>query len=272
MKKPLVSIVIPTYNSERTLAKCLESIKNQTYENIDVIIVDKFSNDRTVEIGREYGARIFKIGAKERCEQMNFGARKAKGEYIYIVGSDFFLEPNVVEEAVEKCKKENYDAICVTNTTDPTISFWAKVRKLECDCYADDELNVGAGFIRKDVFETVGGFDEELIAAEDYDLHNRLLKKAYKIGKTKSKEIHIGEPKTIGEIMRKYYYYGRTLEKFVNKNREKAVKQLSPIRPAFIRHWRKFVRQPILTSGFIIYQFVKYFSAGLGYLVGKLED
>jgi len=46
--KPLVSVVIPTYNSEKTLKKCLESIKRQTYKNIEIIVVDKFSKDRTV--------------------------------------------------------------------------------------------------------------------------------------------------------------------------------------------------------------------------------
>lgn len=267
-----VSIIIPTYNSEKTLVECLESIKNQIYKNIEVIVVDKFSNDGTVEIARKYRAKIFQIHARERSEQLNFGAKRANGKYIYRVDSDFVLDTTVVEEAVEKCEKEDCDAICVCNTSSPTISFWAKVRKLERDCYADDELNVAAGFIRKDVFEAVGGFDEELVAAEDYDLHNRLLKKACKIDRIESMEIHIGEPKTLCEIARKHYYYGKTIVKFVEKNKGKAVKQLSPIRPAFIRHWRKFIRHPILTLGFIVYQFVKYFSAGLGYLNGKMRD
>ncbi|MFH7873662.1 MAG: glycosyltransferase, partial [Candidatus Aenigmatarchaeota archaeon] len=48
--KPLVSIIIPTYNSEKTLAKCLESIKNQSYKNIEIIVVDRFSKDKTAEI------------------------------------------------------------------------------------------------------------------------------------------------------------------------------------------------------------------------------
>jgi len=47
---PLVSVVIPTYNSEKTLAKCLESIKNQTYKNTESVIVDNFSTDKTTEI------------------------------------------------------------------------------------------------------------------------------------------------------------------------------------------------------------------------------
>jgi glycosyltransferase involved in cell wall biosynthesis len=268
---PLVSIVIPTYNSEKTLAKCLESIKNQNYKNIEIIVVDKNSRDKTVEIAKSYDVKVFVIKAKERCQQVNFGAKKATGKYLYEVGSDFILEPNVIEEAVKKCEKEGYDAIVVHNTSDPTISFWSKVRKLERDCYKDDELNVAARFFRKDVFEAVGGFNESLVAAEDYDLHNRLLEKGFKIGRIQVQEIHIGEPKSLWEIAKKHYYYGKTIGEFIKKNPRKGIKQLSPIRPAFIKHWKEFAKHPILTLGFIVYQIVRYFSAGLGFLVSKIE-
>ncbi len=58
MDEPLVSIVIPTYNSEKTLPLCLESVKRQTYRNIEVIVVDSYSKDRTVEIARRFGAKV----------------------------------------------------------------------------------------------------------------------------------------------------------------------------------------------------------------------
>jgi len=268
---PLVSIIIPTYNSEETIAKCIMSIITQTYKNIEIIVVDRFSNDKTVEIAKKLGAKVYLIKANERSEQINYGVKKARGKYVYRVDSDFILEPEVVEEALNKCENEGYDAVCIHNTSDPSISFWSKVRKLERDCYSDDELNVAARFIRKKVFESINGFDEELIAAEDYDLHNRLLKKGYKIGRINSKEVHIGEPKSLQEIVRKHYYYGKTLVKFVAKNRKYALKQLSPIRPAFIRNWKKFMNNPYITLGFIIYQFVRYFSALLGYMYQKTE-
>ncbi|MEM4680606.1 MAG: glycosyltransferase, partial [Nanopusillaceae archaeon] len=267
--KPLVSIIIPTYNSEKTIAKCLESIKNQSYKNIEVIVVDRFSKDKTAEIAKSFDVKVFQIKAKERSEQKNFGVKMAKGKYIYLVDSDFILDSNVVKEAVNKCELEGYDAICIHNTSDPNISFWSRVRKLERDCYKDDELNVAARFFRREVFEYIGGFDESLIACEDYDFHNRLLDKNFKIGRIESKEVHIGEPKSLWEIAKKHYYYGKTIGEFIKKNPKRGAEQLKPIRPAFIRHWKEFVKHPILTLGFFIYQFVRYFSAGLGYLVSK---
>ncbi|MEM2897535.1 MAG: glycosyltransferase [Candidatus Bathyarchaeia archaeon] len=268
--KPLVSVIIPTFNSERFLERCLQSIRAQTYPNIEIIVVDNYSADRTREIAAKYADSVLLKGF-ERSSQINFGIKYARGKYVYRVDSDFILEPTVVEEAVEKCEKEGFDAVCIHNTSDPTVSFWAKVRKLERDCYIDDGLNVAARFFRKDVFNAVGGFDEELVAAEDYDLHNKLLKAGFKIGRIKAKEIHIGEPKTLWEIAKKHYYYGKTLHKFLKKNGRRGVKQLSPLRLSFIRNWRKFVKQPVLTLGFIVYQFTRYFSAGLGFLVGKLR-
>jgi len=267
----LVSVIVPTYNSSEFLERCLDSVKKQTYKNFEIIIVDKFSKDKTVKIAKKYTNKVFVIKAKERSEQVNYGIGKAEGKYLYRVDSDYILEPTVVEEAVKKCE-EGYDAITVHNTSEPAISFWAKVREFERDCYKDDELNVAARFVRKDVFLNVGGFDEELVAAEDYDFHNRILKKGYKIGRINSKEIHIGEQKSLLEIAKKYYYYGKTLVKFIKKNKWRGVIQLNPVRPAFVRHWKKFIKNPILTFGFLIYQLTRYFSAGLGYLIQKIRE
>ena len=94
-----VSIVIPAYNSEKTLEKCLKSIRDQTYGNIEIIVVDKFSKDRTVEIAKRYGARII-YDEGERTRAKNIGLKKAKGKYVLFVDSDMELSKEVVEECV----------------------------------------------------------------------------------------------------------------------------------------------------------------------------
>ena len=78
-KKPLVSIVIPTLNEGRFLGRCLAGIKKQTYSRIEVIVVDNGSKDKTREIARKNGARVFRHGP-ERAGQVNFGVKKAKGK------------------------------------------------------------------------------------------------------------------------------------------------------------------------------------------------
>jgi GT2 family glycosyltransferase len=132
--------------------------------------------------------------------------------------------------------------------------------------YHEDDLNVAVRFIRKDVFDTVGYFDESMIASEDYDLHNRIIEAGYRVGRITAKETHLGEPKTIKDIIRKHYYYGATLPEFLAKNPKKGIKQLSPLRPAYAKHWKLFFLHPVLALGFMIYQAARYSSAILGYI------
>ena len=87
MLKMLVSFVVPTYNSEKTLAGCLKSISNQSYDDIEVIIVERFSSDKTVEIAESYGAKVYQLDY-ERAKAKNFELRRAKGEYVLFADSD----------------------------------------------------------------------------------------------------------------------------------------------------------------------------------------
>ena len=269
--KSLVSVIIPTKNSADTIDKCLASIRKQSYDRIEIILVDNYSCDQTLNIAEKYGAKIYQAGP-ERSAQVNFGVSKALGKYIYRVDSDFVLEPNVVHEAVQSCEKFGYDAIVIHNTSDPTISFWAKVRKMERDSYRNDETNVAARFWKKEVFESIGGFDVNLIAGDDYDVHNRLLKGNFKIGWIKAQETHIGEPRNIAEIFRKHYFYGQNLGLFIEKNQERAIKQLSPLRRSLAKSLSGTSKEPDIIMGFFVYQFLRYTAATLGMLSAKLKS
>lgn len=268
----LVSIVIPTWNSEKYLAKCLESIRHQTYMNIEVIVVDKGSRDETATIARTFDAIVFERG-QERTSQFNYGARKAHGEFIYYIGSDFVLDRRVVEEAITVALRDKADAVVIPNYSDPSVSFWAKVRALERRTYVGDQTMEAARFFKREVFENVGGYDENMVAYEEHDLHNRLVQQGYKIARiTGVKELHIGEPRTLWEIIRKHYYYGQTIGLYIHEYPKRAIAQLSPVRPSFIRHWRTFATHPILTGGFVVYQTTRYTAAAAGYMWSRMVD
>lgn len=269
--QPLVSIIVPTKNSANTLRACLKSIRRQSYQNFELIIVDNFSNDNTREIADEFGAIFYLIGP-ERCTQVNFGVSKARGKYIYRVDSDFVLEQDVVKEAVEHCEVLGYDAIIVHNTSDSSVSFWACVRKMERDSYKNIEYIVIAPFIKKNIFVSIGGFDENLVAGDDYDLQNRLIRYGYRIAKISSQSIHIGEPKNLKEIFIKHYYYGQNLRFFIQKDTYRAFIQLNPFRFFVIKNFSKSCKKPLLLLGFVVYQFVRYLAAGFGMLFAKLSS
>ena len=267
--KPLVSVIIPTKNSARTLTQCLESVKNQDYPNIEIIVVDNHSTDTTLEIAKGYTGNVY-IASPERSSQVNYGVNKASGKYIYRVDSDFVLEPQIITEAVSEAEFFNHAAILIHNTSDHTVSFWAKVRKFERDMYDSDDLNVAVRFVRKDSFLDVGGFDPNLVYGEDYDFHNRVAKK-YTIGRIRPKEIHLGEYKSLREIARVNYYYGKTAPLFLKKNSSRGLRQVSPIRKVYLKHYKNFFRHPYLSVGFLVYQVVRYSAGGLGVLVSALR-
>jgi glycosyltransferase involved in cell wall biosynthesis len=266
---PLVTVIIPTKNSSKTLEKCLESIRNQDYDNIETIVVDNYSTDATLDIAKRYTKSVY-TSSPERSSQINYGVEKSSGVYVYRVDSDFVLENNVVSEAVAESERGNYGAVLIHNTSDPNVSFWAKVRKFERDMYNDaDNLNVAVRFVRKDVFLSVGGFDPRLVYGEDYDLHNRIIRN-HRIGRINAKEMHLGEYKSIKDIAIVNYHYGKTAGLFLEKNKSRGYKQVSPFRRVYLRNYKKFLNHPALGLGFVVYQTVRYSAGGLGLLLSKL--
>ncbi|HZO95352.1 MAG TPA: glycosyltransferase [Candidatus Baltobacteraceae bacterium] len=266
MARPLVSVIVPTYNSAAFLERSLRSIRAQDYEPLEIVVADNASTDDTVAIAHRLADVVIQAGP-ERCAQCNAAVRAAHGELVYRVDSDFVLEPGVVAAAVELCER-GADAVLVNNESEPSVSFWARVRYFERCMYKDSALHVGARFFRRSAFEAVGGFDESLLAGEDYDIHNRLLKAGYRIaGPVAPVERHLGEPTALTEIARKSFFYGRSMGAFLQRNGSRGVAQMSPLRAAYVRHWRDFVREPRIGAAFVLMQAVKYAcgAAGLAY-------
>ena len=267
--EPLVSIIIPTKNSASTIARTLLSVKNQTYRNLEVIVVDNHSTDDTISIVKRVipEAKVFMHGP-ERAAQKNHGAERSSGELLYFIDSDFILERHVVREAVELIQ-QGCDAVLIHNTSDPNVSFWARVRKLERDCYYKDDKNVAARFMKRNIFFDVGGFDESLTAGEDYDLHLRLKRAGAKMGWCKSVEYHIGEPRSLSEVVKTHIYYGKYILRYIRKRFSFSIKQLSPFRASYVRNMARFAKHPDLLLGFLIYQYVRYAAALAGVLTSS---
>lgn len=102
---PLVSVIIPTYNSELTIEICLKAVSKQTYPNIEVIVVDSHSNDNTSKITKNFATRM--ITTNEKLLGARYiGLKEAKGEYILLLDSDQILETTAIERAM-KIRKEH---------------------------------------------------------------------------------------------------------------------------------------------------------------------
>ena len=99
MRSPLVTISIPTFNSERTLAKCLSAIFDQTYKNIEVNIIDGSSNDKTFKIVKNYKVNYLAFSGSLLAARYQ-GVKMARGKYILIFDSDQILEKKTIKNAV----------------------------------------------------------------------------------------------------------------------------------------------------------------------------
>lgn len=114
----LISVIIPVYNVEKYLIKCFESITNQTYKNIEIIVIDDGSKDRSGMICDEYAEKDDRIKVIHKENEgvstaRNIGIRNASGEYITFIDSDDYVANNYIEILYDYCKKSDADlSVC----------------------------------------------------------------------------------------------------------------------------------------------------------------
>jgi glycosyltransferase involved in cell wall biosynthesis len=258
MNDPLVSVIIPTKNSSRTLEACLKSIKDQSYKNIELIVVDNNSTDDTKEIAKKYTDKVFNYGP-ERSAQRNFGVKQAKGEYLLIHDSDIYFNIDSVKECVELSQGENCDAIILPERS-IGIGFWAKVKAFERSFYMGNDYIEAPRFFKRAVYEKLGGYDENLYAGEDWDLAIRLRENGYKISRAKIFIEHDeGKMDLLGSSRKKKYYASNLFEIYAKKHPEEFKKQMNFfVRFPLNKIVKKGSRHPVLFSSMIFMKGLEY--------------
>ncbi|MBF0457123.1 MAG: glycosyltransferase [Nitrospirae bacterium] len=245
--KPMVSVIITTKNSGRTIEKCLESVKNQSYNNIELILVDNNSTDSTKEIAYKYTDKVYNLGP-ERSAQRNYGAKIASGDYLLIDDSDIYFNVDTIKELIEVIEKEACDAVILPERSIGP-GFWVKVKAHERSFYVGNDYIEAPRFIKKSVYHMIGGYDENLSAAEDWDLTIRLRESGYKICRAALFVEHDeGKMGLMGSSKKKRYYANDIFEIYAKKHPEYFKMQMSvlvrfPIKKLFVN----FMNHPILT-------------------------
>ena len=115
-KKGFVSIVIPVYNVQKKIVKCLQSICNQSYQNFEILCIDDGSTDSTIEIIKKLAQKDCRIQLiqKEHGGQgsaRNYGISKAKGEYILFIDSDDVIAEEMLSVLRERAIKDDADVV-----------------------------------------------------------------------------------------------------------------------------------------------------------------
>jgi glycosyltransferase involved in cell wall biosynthesis len=181
-----ISVIIATYNAEKTLQQCLKSVVDQTYENVELIIIDGGSTDSTVKILQTFTYKIsYWISEKDTgiYNAWNKGLARATGDWICFLGADdYFCSDSVLTDIAEKLLQVprhidiaygrilllGMDDLPLFELGDSWVNISDKFKKTMC-------LPHPGLMHRKSIFEEMGGFDEKYKIAADYDFLLRVL-------------------------------------------------------------------------------------------------
>ena len=195
----LVSVLLSTYNSEETLGESIDSLLNQTYKNLEILISDDGSIDSTIEICKKFqlkDERILLFSNKKNIgltKSLNNLAQKASGSLIARHDADDISLPDRIEEQIQFMNTKRLDAVTTrslvkqNNKKRPGISFYIPDKLL---INRKNPFIHGTLIIKKNVFQEIGYYDERFYFAQDYKLFYDLLNNGYKV-RTLNKALYI---------------------------------------------------------------------------------
>jgi alpha-1,3-rhamnosyltransferase len=195
-KQPLVSIVIPCYNHAQFVQETIQSVIDQDYENIELIIIDDGSNDSSVEVIQEMipacEERFVRFEFRHRSNKglsktLNESLIWCKGEYYFPLASDDIIYPSIITKEVALLERRAECGMCHAHAesiySKPDVeNDRAELHEFTFQQIINkNRIYAPTAMIRMSVLKELGGFDEELYI-EDWDMWLRLLYAGYKIG------------------------------------------------------------------------------------------
>lgn len=227
MKRPLVSITIPTRNSAKTLAETLESITKQTYSNIEIIIVDSSSIDSTPEIANNYPAKFIPSDWK-LLGSRDVGFKNSTGDYVLLLDSDQILNPQTIERLVKMSNE--FDMICLQEVPYKPRTTLEKLFVADREIInrsAKEHLDPIEGvmlarFFKREVLEAAFNnipIDKlhDVVAHDHAIIYYEAYKISPKVGILEDAVQH-KEPSTLRELWAKNYRYGKSTRELLRNN------------------------------------------------------
>lgn len=206
MENELVSIIVPIYNVEKYLDKCVESVVNQTYKSLEIILVDDGSPDNCPKMCDDWAKKDSRIKVIHKnnggiSKARNCGIDKATGEYLMFVDSDDWIDENTVEELYRIAKNENVDIVSYSLIKEYSENTVNNINDVKYCIYYKEEFyeklidddNV-AGFVWNKFFKRslIGNqrFDSDLHCCEDLEFCSRVFMNCCKVAYTTCKFYH----------------------------------------------------------------------------------
>jgi glycosyltransferase involved in cell wall biosynthesis len=177
----MISIIIPTLNEKENLKGLLEDIRNQSFRDYEVIIVDAYSKDRTREIAKKYGCRTISDRSKPG-KARNIGAKNARGEILLFLDADLRIKRDFLSEAYSEFERRSLDVAISRmkfNSKKMIYSIFAGIYNLVLWILQYIEPNGSCPngiMLKREVHSKIGGFNESIRFGEDGEYINRAAK------------------------------------------------------------------------------------------------
>jgi len=213
-KTPLVSIILPAYNEENHIAECIESLLNQSYENIEIFIVDDESKDNTAEIVKKYEPKIILLSQKHSgpAAAWNLGFKHAKGEILMFWAADHVYGKDYIKDlATPIIKGEALRTIHCREKVANYNNLWARAwgpRDWQEE-FKNQKGKTNASLTSRKVYLDSGGFDPELGYADDQSIY----KKTKVLAKFVDTEVSHYNPESFKESFAQNVWVGSSYQK-----------------------------------------------------------
>ncbi len=179
--KPRISVIIPTLNEKKYLKKCLDSLKRQDMRNYEIIVVDSYSTDGTVQLARRYGRVVFEK-RKGPGAARNTGAKHAKGGILVFADADVRFGKDFLKKIEKKFENNIGGGICRLSVYDSGKTVYKMAYSfVNCISKFLNRMGIiltgGSCFAyRRKIFLKAGGFNPVFMTNEDHDLAGRVSK------------------------------------------------------------------------------------------------
>ena len=208
------SVIIPSKNEEKNIGRCLESIFSVCWDRADfeILLVDNGSHDHTVEIARSFGVTSYIIPDCTIAKLRNFGASKARGKILVFLDADCTVDSAWLQAAARYISER--DIACFGSPPVVPINAtwvqdaWFHVRRKKNGIGETNWLESMNMFVRREFFEQVAGFNEDLITCEDYDLSFRLKQVGRLVTDERIIAVHHGEATSAVIFFKKEFWRG----------------------------------------------------------------
>jgi glycosyltransferase involved in cell wall biosynthesis len=265
--RPLVSVVVPTRDAARTVARCLASVRAQTWPALELLVVDNWSRDGTWEVAGRLADLALRAGP-ERSAQRNLGMEWAAGEWVLWVDADMVLAPDAVERSLAAARAAGAGAVFLPEASTGS-GFWARCRALERRCYAGEPRIEAPRLVRADVLDRAGGFDPANTGTEDAALRNRLLAGGVRVAWADTVVVHDEGVVRLGAVLRKRFYYGRSLPAYRRAYPGAAVAQVRGTLAAYWGHRRLLAADPVHAAGMVVLRACEAAAWAAGAVAGR---